>query len=186
LLVGVLGYVHVAFGVLALVTGLAIFRIAKGTQRHRVLGYGYVASMLGLNVTGLLIYQVFGTFGPFHVLAVISLATLVAGWYPAYVKRPAGQWLRWHYEGICWSYVGLLAATAAEIAVRLPFVRGFGLAFGLATFVSSFVVVFLGAYVLYRYRDEVLARFRPPDAGPHRPPTPIHAEPKALEGDTGG
>ena len=150
-----------------------------GTQLHRVIGYLYVASMLGLNVTALLIYRVFGTFGPFHVLAVISLATVVAGLLPAFFKRPPGKWLRRHYEGICWSYVGLLAATAAEIAVRLPFVQGFGLAFGIATFVASFVVVFIGAFVLYRYRDQVLAGFQP-RAGP------VSAESKGLDGGPGG
>ena len=169
---GILGYIHVAFGILAIASGLVIFRIIKGTQLHRVLGYLYVASMLGLNLTALLIYRVFGTFGPFHVLAVISLATLFAGLVPAYFKRPQTKWLARHYEGMCWSYVGLLAATAAEIAVRLPFVQGLGLAFGMATFVASFVVVFMGAFVLYRYREQVLASVQAPRAGPNNPLEP--------------
>lgn len=185
---GILGLIHVGFGMLALVLGLVIFRITKGTQLHRRLGYLYVASMLGLNVTALLIYRVFGTFGPFHVLAVISLVTVVGGLIPAYFKQPKEKWLRRHYEGICWSYVGLLAATSAEIAVRLPFVQGFGLAFGLATFAASFIVIFIGAFVLYRYRDSVLASFEPPRAGPNETlmPTgvsiPVAAELKTLEG----
>lgn len=154
---GIVGYIHIAFGVIAIAVGLVIFRINKGTQLHRVLGYLYVVAMLGLNGTALLIYRVFGTFGPFHVLAIISLATLVAGWLPAYFKRPPDKWLRRHYEYICWSYIGLLAATAAEIAVRLPFARGSGVAFATATFVASFIVVFIGAFLLYRYRDQVLA-----------------------------
>lgn len=184
---GILGLIHVGFGSLALVLGLIIFRMTKGTQLHRCLGYLYVASMLGLNVTALLIYHVFGTFGPFHVLALISLVTVVGGLVPAYFKRPRGKWLRRHYEGICWSYVGLLAATAAEIAVRLPFVQGFGLAFGLATFVASFLVIFAGAFVLYRYRDQVLARFEPPRTIPQQTLLPTGAaisvtdELKALE-----
>lgn len=98
---GILGYVHVAFGFLALALGVVVFCVSKGTQIHRLLGYLYVASMLGLNVTALLIYRLFGHFGPFHVLAVISLATLMAGWWPAYVKRPPQQWLARHYELMC-------------------------------------------------------------------------------------
>jgi uncharacterized membrane protein len=121
---GILGLIHVGFEMLALVFGLVIFCMTKGTQLHRCLGYLYVVSMLGLNVTALLIYRVFGAFGPFHVLALVSLASVVAGLVPACLKRPRGKWLRRHYEAICWSYVGLLAATAAEIAVRLPFVHG--------------------------------------------------------------
>ena len=188
---GILGYIHVAFGVLAIVLGLVIFCINKGTRLHRVLGYLYVASMLGLNITALMIYRVFGGFGPFHVLAIISLVTLFGGWVQAYFKHPPEKWLRRHYEGMCWSYVGLLAATAAEIAVRLPFVQG-GLAFGIATFVASFVVVFIGAFVLYRYRDQVLAGVQSPRAGPNQALQPtgaavsVPAESKAPDGGPGG
>jgi uncharacterized membrane protein len=161
-ILGILGTIHVVFGILAITAGLVIFRIAKGTPRHRQLGFVYVASMLGLNGTGLLIYRVFGTFGPFHVLALASLVTLFSGFVPVYRKPRAGDWLRRHYHGMCWSYVGLLAATAAEIAVRLPIIRGFGLAFGIAVFVSSLVVVVVGGYVVNRSREQVLARFQRP------------------------
>ena len=178
---GILGYIHVAFGVLAIVLGLIIFCITKGTQLHRVIGYLYLVNMLGLNVTAFMIYRVFGVFGPFHVLAVISLVTLVAGFVPVYFKRPAGKWLQRHYEGMCWSYVGLLAATAAEIAVRLPFIHGFGLAFGIATFVSSFIVVFIGAYVLYRYRDQTLAGLQQPVSGPNKALQPTGAASRTSE-----
>jgi uncharacterized membrane protein len=163
---GILGYSHVAFGILAIVLGLVIICIVKGTRLHRILGYSYIASMLGLNVTGLLIYRLFGFFGPFHALALFSLVTVVAGFLPAYFKRPRGKWLRWHYEGICWSYLGLLGATAAEIATRLPFINS-GLAFGVAAFVSSQGVIAIGAFFLYRYRDRVLAAFQPLTAGPN-------------------
>lgn len=160
---GTLGYVHVAFGVLALVFGLMVFCVVKGTRFHVVLGYLYVASMLGLNITALLIYRLFGHFGPFHVLAVISLLTLLAGWWPAYVKRPAKLWLARHYELMCWSYGGLVAATVAEFAVRLPFIKGVGAAFALTTFVSSSITVAIGAFILYRFRDRALAPFKRPE-----------------------
>jgi len=154
---GFVGFLHVTFGVLALVLGFVILGLTKGTQLHRMLGYLYVVSMLSLNGTALMIYRVFGVFGPFHVLAVIRLVTVVMCFLPAYRKRPPGRWVHRHYEGMCWSYVGLLAATAAEIAVRLPFIQGFGLAFGVAVFVASVVVIVVGGMILYRYRDQVLA-----------------------------
>jgi uncharacterized membrane protein len=173
---------------LAIGFGLVIFCMTKGTPLHRCFGYLYVASMFGLNGTALLIYRVFGTFGPFHVLAIISLVSVVAGVVPAYFKRPPGKWLRWHYVCICWSYVGLLAATASEIAVRLPLVRGVGLAFGLATFAASFIVIFIGAFVLYRYRDQVLADFGPSRGGlneslrPTNPVVSVSAKLNAVDG----
>lgn len=155
-----LGLVHTAVGVLAVSLGAAILLRRKGTRQHRWLGYGYVAAMLTLNLTALMIYRVFGGFGPFHVLALISLGTLAAGFYPAYRKRPAERWLQRHYELIGWSYIGLLAATAAEIAVRVPALRGLGLSFGLATALASFGVVGIGAWLLYRNRDRSLTRLR--------------------------
>ena len=39
----------------------------------------YVLSMLLLNITALMIYDLYGRFGPFHVASVISLATIGAG-----------------------------------------------------------------------------------------------------------
>lgn len=157
---GTLGWIHVAFGVASLLSGLVIFRITKATKLHIRVGYVYIASMIGLNVTALMIYRVFKSFGPFHVLALVSLASLAKGAIPVFRRVRKSDWLEQHYEGMCWSYVGLLAATAAEIAVRLPWVEGYGWAFGIATFVSSFIVVFLGAYVLYLRKEPTLTAVR--------------------------
>lgn len=76
---GPMGVVHVAFAVIAMAAGGVVFLIPKGTQLHRALGYAYVVSMLGLNVTALMIYRLFGSFGVFHYLALFSLLTVAAG-----------------------------------------------------------------------------------------------------------
>jgi hypothetical protein len=55
-----------------------------------------------------------------------------------------------------WSYVGLLAATAAEAATRLPVVRS-GTAFGVAALLSSLAVVGVGAAVIYRRVPRIVA-----------------------------
>lgn len=151
-----LGLVHTIVGVIALLSGWAIFSIAKGTRAHRVFGYVYVCAMLILNTSGLMIYRLFNGIGPFHVFAVVSLVSLALGFLPAYLKRPRGQWLDAHYQGIGWSYIGLVGATASELAVRLPFVRGLGFGFGIAVFIATTFVVVSGAYVLYRKRANVI------------------------------
>jgi uncharacterized membrane protein len=155
-----LGIFHTVMGLLSLVTGFLIFITAKGTKAHKLIGYTYIACMLLLNGTALMIYRVFGGFGPFHVLAIVSLLSLLRGYLPAYRKQPRGNWLAKHYEGIGWSYIGLLAATAAEIVSRGPWVRGFGAAFGLSVFAASTVVAVIGAWVLYRYRARTIGRAR--------------------------
>lgn len=159
--------IHVALGLLALVAGLAIFLLRKGTGFHKQLGYVYLFAVLGLNGTALLIYRLFGTFGPFHALAIVSLATLLAGYAPVYFRRPRDRWLRNHYFGMGWSYVGLLAATAAEIAVRLPLARAAtGGTFFAAAFFSTFAVVLVGGWLLLRLSRRVLRPFEPEQPKP--------------------
>lgn len=109
----VLGALHTAAAVLALATGLVVFLRPKGSRAHRVIGYTYVASMATLLVTAFFIYRLFGRFGPFHVAAVISSATVLAGFLPAFRRRPEGRWVESHYHYMSWSYIGLLAAGVA-------------------------------------------------------------------------
>lgn len=170
---GALGSTHGAFGICALVCGLVIFRITKGTRLHRAIGYLYVASMLGLNATGLMMYELFGFFGPFHVLAVVSLMLIALGFYPVYFMRPAGTWLRQHYDNMCWSYVSLSAAAVVQAVLHLGRAVHLGSGHGVlilgATIVSAFVVFVVGAAVLRRYRDRLLAAVQRPATEPNHP-----------------
>ncbi|WP_395071105.1 DUF2306 domain-containing protein [Gracilimonas sp.] len=75
-------------------------------RRHKIFGYVYVICMIGLNISALTIYQLFGYFRPFHVFALFSLATVFAGFIPAYRKKPKDTWVEYHYEFMNWSVVG--------------------------------------------------------------------------------
>jgi uncharacterized membrane protein len=147
-----LGWVHTSFAVAAIASGAAVLLRRKGTRSHRRLGWVYVASMLTLNGTALLIQRLFGGFGPFHVLALLSLATVAGGVAVALRRRPG--WIARHYRWMAGSYVGLLAAAASEAAVRLP-----GTPFWGAVLLATAAVVGVGV-VLIRVRAEaVLAPF---------------------------
>jgi uncharacterized membrane protein len=148
-----LGPVHVAFGICALVLGLGVLRLRKGTRVHRALGHLYLASMIGLNATALAIYELFGGFGPFHVLALVSLLTLGCGVLPAITRRPRRSWFEAHAYFMSWSYVGLLAATAAEVAVRIP-----GANFAAAVLGSSVLVTAVGALTIHGPSSAVIRR----------------------------
>lgn len=150
-----IGLAHSIFALAALLSGAIVLLRRKGTIAHKWVGYVYACCMLGLNVTALLIYRLFRAPGPFHVLAVVSLATLLAGLFPALRRRPG--WLERHYQLMAWSYVGLCAAALAEIAVRLPFVRGLGWRFGVAAFMASSLVAVIGRRVIERQRKSALA-----------------------------
>ena len=114
-----IGIIHTAAAAAALLLGPSVFIRRKGTRLHKQLGYGYVVSMLVLNLTAFGLYGLFDGWGLFHWLAIVSLSTLLMGFVPVFLKRPA-NWIDWHYFGMTWSYVGLAAAALAETLTRLP------------------------------------------------------------------
>lgn len=168
-----IGWIHTIAALTALVSGAAVLLIRKGTRRHRQLGWVYVVSMLLLNGTALLIYRLFGRFGPFHVGAVFSLVTVVAGTAAAVGARRArarrnavdrARALERHYQWMTWSYVGLAAAAVSETATRMPALRprpGQGMAFGVTVAVATLLVVAVGAQLIRRSRPSLLAPYRP-------------------------
>lgn len=146
-----LGFLHALFGLAALGCGLAVVANRKGTRRHRRLGYAYVTSMLLLNGTAFAIYDLYGRFGPFHMAGLVSLATLGGGVIPAVLRRR--WWMETHAYFMAWSYVGLVAAFLAEIAVRLPRVG-----IGRAVFAGLVVAVGVGAILIHTRVPRILAR----------------------------
>jgi uncharacterized membrane protein len=142
---------HISSAVVALLCGSAVVALQKGTLRHRRIGYCYVAAMILLNASALSIYRLTGSFGPFHYGALFSLLTVVAGFVPAYLRRPGGWWLELHYRFMSWSFVGLLAAGASEAAARLP-----AMPFWPAVVASSLLVFLLGGMVIGRRRPAIL------------------------------
>ena len=147
------GLAHTAFAAASLVLGVGLFGFPKGTELHRAVGALYVLNMFGLNVTALTIYRVFGGFGAFHVLSLINLAILLAGFAAAFLRRPRRTWLAYHYYFMGWSYVGLCAAAGAELAVRV-----LGLPFAAGVTAPTIIITLLGgAWVQLNHR-RTLAR----------------------------
>lgn len=145
-----IGAIHVAFGLAALICGLVIVTRRKGTTNHRRWGYAYVVSMAGLLTTSFFIYRLFGRFGVFHAAAVYSTITVIAGLVPA-IRRRSPSWLARHYYWMTYSYTGLLAATASEIAVRVP--RS---PFWPAVAAGTFTTVIAGAVVIHGRAQRLL------------------------------
>ena len=140
------GRLHVAAAIISVSSGLAILFVAKGSMPHRRLGWIYLSSMVALNVTALSLFRLTGRFGPFHAAALVSICTLIAGSLPVLVRRPKSSWLELHAHFMAWSYIGLIAAFASEIAVRwaqLPIWQ--------ASAICSAAVIFVGA-ILVAYR----------------------------------
>lgn len=136
------GLIHVIVSVLALITGSIILFAPKGTLFHKKVGYIYSASMLLVNISALSIYHLFGSFGIFHIAAVVSLLTLLAGMIPILFKNRFPNWLPLHLSFMYWSVMGLYAAFASEMAVRIPetpFFSMVGIATGVIMITASII-----------------------------------------------
>jgi uncharacterized membrane protein len=99
-----LGWFHTATALVALASGAAVLLRRKGTLWHRRIGWTYVVSMILLNVTALMIYRLFGHFGPSHIAALVSLVTVLGGIVTAVRLE-------------------LVAGAFAEVATRVPGAR---------------------------------------------------------------
>jgi uncharacterized membrane protein len=153
------GLAHAASGIVALVVGAWIFFERKGTTRHVRLGWLYVASMLWLDGSSFAIYHLTGHFDLFHFLAVLSLAMVVGGVGQVIFRQRIRRWMWRHYQYMCWSYVGLLAATANEACVRVSFLSALSARMrGSLPLVASAAIVCGGAVLIFRKQDRILAQ----------------------------
>lgn len=75
---------HIFFAVPALLVGpLALFRKRRDVV-HKIAGYVWMISVLGLSITGLFIKShvaVIGHFGPIHILSVLGIWGVLEGLY---------------------------------------------------------------------------------------------------------
>ena len=142
---GNIGLTHLIAGVLALILGLAVLVMKKGTQAHRKVGYAYAVSMVVLIGSSFGIYRLFGGFGVFHALSLASTFSLVGGMLPMFHEQRTPRHYETHLRRMCFSVVGLYMAFAAESFARVPKFGNFwqAVAWGsVLTFVIS-VVVFI-------------------------------------------
>ena len=136
------GQIHLISGTVALIFGGAVLIAKKGTKIHRKVGYLYVLSMAILIISSFFVYRLFGKFGPFHVLSLVSTFSLLAGMIPMLKKVRTPKDFETHFKRMYWSVAGLYAAFAAESFVRIPKFGGFWQAVAWS-FVLAFVVCFV-------------------------------------------
>ncbi len=150
-----MGAVHLLLALLATISGTLVITMRKGGKLHKRLGYLYVAGMVGLNISALMIYDLFGYFGIFHYGAVFSLLTLMGGMIPA-IRRRKKTWIYQHFSMMYWSLMGLYAAFVSETLVRVPETPFFGM-----VAIASAIVFFLGALAFRPLRKRWAGQFYP-------------------------
>ena len=112
-----LGYFHFLAALLALAGGAAVLLMSKGTARHVRAGRVYLFSMVFLNLSALGIYRITGALGAFHLMALLSLATLAFGVSMLRLKGRAH--IHVHAYLMLWSFLGLVAAAVSEFATHI-------------------------------------------------------------------
>lgn len=114
------GDLHVLAAGLSLPLGAAVLLRAKGTRAHVNLGRLYLLAMLLVSLPALLVYDITGRPGIFHLLAVVSLVTLALGWLSAPSRRSSMRSdVRVHATFMAWSFIGLVTAGLAQVAGSL-------------------------------------------------------------------
>lgn len=113
------GLVHTLASLLSLLFGTWVLFTKKGDKKHKKLGYAYTLSMVVVLTTCFFMYNLFGGFGVFHVFAIVSSVTLVAGMIPVLRRKPK-HYISLHYNFMYWSVIGLYGAFLAEILTRIP------------------------------------------------------------------
>lgn len=68
----------------------------------------------------------------FHYTALISLVSILLGMVPIWMRKTIRNWKYLHFSFMYWSIIGLYAAFAAEVLVRIPKTPFFGMV-GIAT-----------------------------------------------------
>ena len=157
--------IHTLFGFLSLFVGMFVLLRPKGTKSHKVVGKIYVTAMLGLNITAFGIYNLFGGFGVFHVAAIISLFSVLAGLLVLYFRTKIKFWVLIHYEFMVWSYIGLLAATSNEAFVHVTMLNKIAKTYNWLPFTIMFCIIGVGATFLYCLRSSITNKvLRSPNA----------------------
>ena len=112
--------IHAIASVLALISGGFIFLTPKGTVKHKKLGYTYTGAMLVLLITSFFIFDLFGQFGIYHTLSLVSFATLaIALSFPLFF-RSKSNWVEHHMIWMGYSYVGLIMAGGSHMFQLFP------------------------------------------------------------------
>ena len=151
---GSVGGIHLIAAITAIISGTVVFVFPKGTQGHKRVGYIYIASMIPMLVSSFMLYNLFGSFGVFHMAAVLSSITLLGGMVPLLIKLPKKNGLYFHFAFMYWSVIGLYAAFFAEVFTRIPetpFYLMVGVASGLTFGIGGYIFKKRKAYWIHSF-----------------------------------
>ncbi len=138
------GWFHLIIAIFAMIVGAVVLATPKGTRSHKKAGYVYVISMLLVCSSAMFMYRLTGKFGIFHVTAIIGFVTLFCGIAPLYITTFPKKYKSVHLWFMYYSVLGLYAAFASELLVRIPnkpFYTMVGIATGSIFFLGTLIIL---------------------------------------------
>lgn len=159
----VLMWFHTGLAVVALALGPALLLRPKGTRSHRWLGFAYVAAMLMVAVSGILIAVELERASIFLVFSAVVLVSVPAGMWAIWRASASHQArrLEGHFYAMSWSYAGLLLALCSQ--ALLTAARHGVLPGGRASWIVFLAMMIAGNAVAWalieRLRGPVLRRY---------------------------
>jgi uncharacterized membrane protein len=112
---------HIVASLGAVVAGLCVVVLDKGTARHRLVGKVYAALTYTLCGASFFIFETSGTFSVFHMVAIQNAALVTAGLAAARLRNRLTGWVTWHLRFMMYSYLALVATGALQFLEYLPF-----------------------------------------------------------------
>lgn len=113
---------HTATAVIAILCGLLIVLLRKGSSTHRTIGRVYTVSILAMVILSVPIRQVNdGAFSIFHLISIQTAILVAAGLSMLVLRARIRQWYVWHARFMLYSYVTLLVTGIAQAFEYLPF-----------------------------------------------------------------
>lgn len=112
---------HVVAVLSALVCGLVVLVVRKGTILHRRLGWLYIASTLVMALSSFGIYELRDGPSLFHGISVAILVIVGSAVYQPLRRRRHSNWVFWHLVLMQISYVMLVVTGIAQFFDQLPF-----------------------------------------------------------------
>ena len=109
---------HVVAALSALLAGVAVLLLRKGTPTHRAMGTVYALALVLVDAAALSLHRE-NVFGVFHALAVASLVTIAVGLSPLLLGKRSPRVIATHAFCMTWSYAGLAAAGCGQLAVAV-------------------------------------------------------------------
>ena len=118
----ILVFLHTVTAVTAILCGVPILYLRKGSISHRRIGRVYVAAILAMCLLSVFIRDLRdGSFSVFHVITMQTVAFLTAGVVSLTLRNRIGSWFVWHARFMLYSYVTLIVTGIAQAFEYLPF-----------------------------------------------------------------